>query len=158
MNKKTTIIIASVIGSLLCIGAAIYLFSEVHTPPPRVKKYECALDYDQLISKINKFCTGRHDVKFEVTDSIVDQNNHYALYALVTRITARDSVEYGLKFERNTSKPNSTIVSMAEGDDPTHRVAGYTIVNMQVKKNAGDFNSNFLIPLQKDQGIKFTPL
>ena len=157
MKSKISTIVVSAIASILLIGAIIYLVSEIHTPPPRITQYECAVDRDLLISKIDKFCAGRHNLKFEVTDTIVDQNNRYAVYAIVTTIVKQDSVAYGLKFEANPSKFNSTIVSTAKGHNKSPGPPGYANEAMHFKQPGGDFNSIFLIPLQKDLGIKFTP-
>ena len=111
--------ISIIVGSILLITAIVSFSSCGSTPSPRIKQYECTGNYELVISKISKFCSGRHDVKFEGPDRIVDQNNRYAEYAIVTLVAAGDSTQYGLKFEANPSKPNSTIISMVEGDDKT---------------------------------------
>ncbi len=69
-------------------------------------------------------------------------------------IVKQDSVEYGLKFEANPSKFNSTIVSTVKGSAKTSGLPGYTNEAMHFKQPGGDFNSILLIPLQKDLGIK----
>jgi hypothetical protein len=157
MKTKIPVIVVSVINSILLIGSIISFVSCGNTPPPPIKRYEYAGDYNQLISKINQFCAGRRDLKFEVTDKIVDQNNRYGIYAIVTTITAGDSVEYGLKFESDPSKTHSTIISTVKAHNNTPKLAGYANQARLIKHPPGEFNSKFLVALQKEQRIKLTP-
>ena len=142
---------------MMLIGVIICFVSCGSTPPPPVKRYEYAGDYNKLILKIDKFCAGRRDLKFEVTDKIVGQNNRYGIYAIVTTITAGDSVEYGLKFESDSSKVNSTIISTVKAHDNIPKLAGYANQARLIKHPPGEFNAKFLAPLQKEEGIKLTP-
>ncbi|MFI5160764.1 MAG: hypothetical protein ACHQHN_05775 [Sphingobacteriales bacterium] len=158
MKLKISLIVATVIGSVLFIGGCLYFVAGVSATIPPIEIFECQGDFNQLISKMETFCSAHHNMKFEVTDRVGNQQNGYAVYANIYLVVDRDSMEYDLKFEDNSSKPNNSMISIVEAYNKTRNIVAYGKEAKQIKPLLNDFESKFLIPLQENQKIELIPV
>ena len=160
MSKNKVILAISIAGLFVVIGCFIYFVSGISSTYPPIRKYEYQGSFNQLITGIRNYTLRNADVTFNITDTVGNKDNGYAIYLNIETKINQDSIEYDLKCEDYNSNgiPNLTLISLIEAYNKTQNIGGYSKKAKGIDGLVNEFELNVLGFLKDNQKLHITPL
>jgi hypothetical protein len=154
MRKAIIIIIGLVLIGF--IGTCIYFVAGVSATIPPIKKYQYSGSVNQLLSGIKEYSATNPNVSLKITDTAGNKEIGYAIYMDVEVKGLTGDILYNLKCEKsdNDVEPAQTLIQLiGVFNTKNYKIGGYGIKGIGVKSMVKDFDTGFLVDLQKQQNM-----
>jgi hypothetical protein len=143
------------------IGTCIYFVAGVSSTFPPIKKYQFSGSVNQLLSGIKEYTSIDRNVTLKITDTTGNERNGYAIYMDVEVKGLTGDILYGLKCGKSNDdgEPATTLIQLISAfNAKDYKIGGYGIKGIGVKNMVKDFDTGFLVELQKKQKMSINPL
>ena len=155
--KKTTYIVIALfaIVAMVFAGRCVYQVLSISSTVPAIKEYNFNGHFLMLDKAFKNLVFSHPEMRFAVTDTVGNSEIGFGYeFTIYTKSEMKD-FEYNLKFYED--KPLSKL-EIIGAFNITDTIGGYGIKANGMTKLLSKFDSDILIPLEKQQNIKLIPI
>jgi hypothetical protein len=151
--RKAIIVIAGLV-LMGFIGTCMYFVAGVSSTFPPIKKYQFSGSVNQLLSGIKEYTAINPNVSLKITDTTGNEENGYGIYIDIVVKGLKGDILYNLKCEKSNDdgEPAKTLIHLiGVFNTKNYKIGGYGNEGTGVKDMVKDFDTGFLLDLQKQQ-------
>ena len=131
-TKQIENLVLFIIVFLVLLGGWVYFVGGITSVAPPVKQYLSNANISSSLEEFRRYENTHARTNFRISDT-TENENEYAIYAIVNIIRDKHNLEFHLKFEENKSD-EKTIIAVTSVFDKSAHTGGYNIKYPEVKE------------------------